>query len=62
MLGLHSCAQAFSSCCNWDHSLVAVCRLLIVVVSLGAEYGLQAIQASVVVACSHGLSTCSLQA
>ena len=45
-----------------DYSLVVVCRLLIVVASFVAEYGLQDTQASVVVACSHVLSSYSLQA
>ena len=39
VLGLHCCAQAFSSCGEWG--LVAVHRLLIVVASL-VEHGLQA--------------------
>ena len=39
-LGLHCCAQAFSSRGEWGLLLVAVCRLLIAVASLVAEHGL----------------------
>ena len=42
MLDLHCCAQAFSSCGEWGLVLVAVCGLLLVVVSLVAEHRLQA--------------------
>ena len=41
-LGLHCCARAFSSCVEWGLLLVVVCGLLIVVVSLVVEHGLQA--------------------
>ena len=39
-LGLHCCAQAFSSCSEQGLLFVAVCRLLIAVASLVAEHGL----------------------
>ena len=39
-LGLHCCAQAFSSCGEQGLLFVMVCRLLIVVASLVAEHGL----------------------
>ena len=39
-LGLHCCAQAFSSCSEWGLLFGAVHRLLIVVASLVAEHGL----------------------
>ena len=39
-LGLHCCAQAFSSCGEQGLLFVAVCGLLTVVVSLVAEHGL----------------------
>ena len=39
-LGLHCCAQTFSSCGKWGPFFVAVCGLLIVVASLVAEHGL----------------------
>ena len=39
-LGLHCCAQAFSSCGEWGLLFIAVCSLLIVVASLVAEHGL----------------------
>ena len=42
VLDLHCCAQAFSSCSKWGLVLVAVCGLLLVVVSLVAEHRLQA--------------------
>ena len=42
VLGLHCCAQAFSSCGEWGLLLVAVHGLLIVVASLVAEHTLQA--------------------
>ena len=41
-LGLHCCAQAFSSCGERGPLFVAVRRLLIAVASLAAEHGLQA--------------------
>ena len=41
-LGLHCCAQAFSSCGERGLLLVVVHRLLIAVASLVAEHGLQA--------------------
>ena len=40
MLGLHCCEQAFSSCSKQGLLFVAVCGLLIAVVSLAAEHGL----------------------
>ena len=40
VLDLHCCAQAFSSCGEWGLVLVAVCGLLLVVVSLVAEHRL----------------------
>ena len=40
VLGLHCCAQAFSSCGEQGLLFVAVCRLLIVVASLVVEHGL----------------------
>ena len=39
-LGLHCCAQAFSSCVEWGLLFVVVRGLLIAVASLVAEYGL----------------------
>ena len=39
-LGLHCCAQAFSSCSERGLLFVVVCRLLIVVASLVVEHGL----------------------
>ena len=39
-LGLCCCTQAFSSCSEQGLLFVAVCRLLIAVVSLVAEHGL----------------------
>ena len=42
VLGLHCCAQAFSSCRERGLLFVAVCGLLIAVASLVAEHGLQA--------------------
>ena len=57
-LGLHCCAQAFSSCNERGLLFVAVCGLLIAVASLAVEHGLQACGlqqlwhvGSVVVAC-----------
>ena len=47
--------QAFSSCCEWGYSLVAVHGLLIAMASLVAEHGLQGTQASIVAA--HGLQS-----
>ena len=40
-LGLHSCAQAFSSCGERGLLFVAVRRLLIAVASLVVEHGLK---------------------
>ena len=40
VLGLRCCAQAFSSCGEWELLFVAVHGLLIVVASLVAEHGL----------------------
>ena len=40
VLGLHCCAQAFSSCGERGLLFVAVCELLIVVASLAVEHGL----------------------
>ena len=53
MLGLHCCMGFFFSCGKWVYSLAVVCGLLIAVVSLSAEHGLQDAWASVAVA--HGL-------
>ena len=39
-LGLHCCAQAFSSCGEQELLLDVVCGLLIAVASLVAEHGL----------------------
>ena len=39
-LGLHCCAQAFSSCGERGLLFIVVCGLLIVVASLVAEHGL----------------------
>ena len=39
VLNLHCCVGFFSSCSEWDYSLVAVLRLLVAVVSL-VEYRL----------------------
>ena len=39
-LGLHCCARPFSSCGERGLLLVAVCGLLIVVVSVVVEHGL----------------------
>ena len=41
-LGLHCCAQAFSSCGEWGLLFTVVRGLLIAVASLVAEHGLQA--------------------
>ena len=38
VLGLHCCAQAFSSCSKWGLLFVAVCGLLIAMSSLVAEH------------------------
>ena len=38
-LGLHFCAQAFSSCGEWGLLLIAVCGLLIEMASLVVEHG-----------------------
>ena len=56
MLGLHCCTGFTLVAASRGYSLVAVCRLLIVVVSLVAEHRLQGMQASVVAA--QGLNTC----
>ena len=40
VLGLHCCAQAFSSCGEWGLLFVVVCGLLLVVASLVAEHRL----------------------
>ena len=40
-LGLHCCAQAFSSCGERGLLFVAVCGLLIAVASLVVEHGLE---------------------
>ena len=40
VLGLCSCARAFSSCGEWGLLFVVVCGLLIVVASLVVEHGL----------------------
>ena len=39
-LGLHCCAQAFSSCGEWGLLFIAVHGFLIAVASLVAEHGL----------------------
>ena len=39
-LGVHCCAQAFSSCGEWGPLFVVVCGLLIEVASLVAGHGL----------------------
>ena len=39
VLGRHCCAQAFSSCGEWELLFVAVRGLLIAVASLVAEHG-----------------------
>ena len=39
VLGLHCCAQAFSSCGKWGLPFVAVHGLLIAVASLVAQHG-----------------------
>ena len=39
-LGLHSCAQAFSSCDKWGLLFIVVPGLLSAVASLVAEHGL----------------------
>ena len=49
-LGLHCCAQAFSSCGKRGLLFVAVHGLLIAVASLVAAHGLLGLRASVVVA------------
>ena len=41
VLGLRCCAQAFSSCGEWELRFIAVRELLIAVASLVAEHGLQ---------------------
>ena len=41
-LGLHCCAQAFSSCGEQGLLFVVVCGLYVAVASLVAEHGLQA--------------------
>ena len=51
VLGLHCCSWAFSSCSERGLLFTAVHVLLIAVVSLVAEHGLQGAWASVVVAC-----------
>ena len=40
VLDLHFCAQALPSCSEWGLVLVAVCGLLLAVVSLVAEHRL----------------------
>ena len=55
-LGLHCCAQAFSSCSKRGLLLVAVCRLLIAVASLCCRARALGTRASVAVA--RGLSSC----
>ena len=60
MLGLH-CRVDFSLVAeSGGYSLVAVCRLLIVMASLVGEHGLQGMRASAVAA--HRLSSCGTQA
>ena len=60
VLGLH-CFQGFSLVMvSRGHSLVAMCRLLIVVAALVAEHGLQGARASGALA--HGLKSCSSRA
>ena len=39
-VGFCCCMLAFSRCCEWGYSLVAVCRLPTVAASLVAEHGL----------------------
>ena len=39
VLGLHCCAQAFSSCSEWELCFIAVQRHLIVMASLVVEHG-----------------------
>ena len=56
MLGLHCCAQAFSSCGERGLLFVAVHGLLTAVASLVVEHGLWSARASVDAAC--GLSSC----
>ena len=60
MLGLCCCAGYSLVAASGSDSLVAVCRLLVVVASLVAEDGLQGVWASVVAA--RRLGSCDSQA
>ena len=60
MLGLHCCAQAFSSCGEPGLLSVVVCGPLTAVASLVVEHGLSGALASVVV--ERGISSCGLWA
>ena len=60
VLGLHCCAQAFSSCGKQGLLFVALHGLLIAVAFFVVEHGLLGARASVVVA--HGLSSCGSRA
>ena len=59
-LGLRCCAQAFSSCSEWELLFIVVCGLLIVVASLCCRAQALGTQASGVVA--RGLSSCGSRA